>query len=87
VGAVTPIAPHIGRFFDWVAAARKMASDNGLPAEILRPIDEVNEELAAEAEAQAQQQQQAMMLEAAGKLGGMKEDSLLGKAAKEQLEA
>lgn len=87
VAAVAPIDPRVARYFDWVAAARKMAADNGLPAELLRPMDEVNEELAAEAEAAAQQQQQMMAMEAAGKLGGMKEDSLLGKAAKQQMEA
>jgi hypothetical protein len=62
--AVAPLAeidPEVKFAFDWVKAARELASINGMPSKILRSDDEID----AMKESSQQQAQAGMMLEAA----------------------
>jgi hypothetical protein len=87
VGAVAPLVPSVVKHFDWSAAARKTAADNGLPASLIRPLEDVQAEIAAEAEAAAQQQQMMMAMEAGRTMATAKGDSMLAQIDPQQLAA
>ena len=89
VSAVAPFSPTVVKHFDWAGAIREDALNNGMPAKFVRPMDDVNEELQAEAQAamQAQQEQQAMMAaDSASKMGRIPAESLVGRKMNEVLE-
>jgi len=89
VMAAAQVAPGTVRQFDWVRAVREDALNNGLPAEYLRPTEDVEAEMQAEAEATAQQRQQQqalMMADAAGKMGRIPGDSPIGRKLGEAME-
>lgn len=78
VGVAAQIDPTVVRQFDWAAAIREDAMNNGLPARFIRPKDEVDAEVQAAAEqaAQAQQLEAAnMAADAASKMGKIPADS------------
>jgi hypothetical protein len=90
VSAIAPMEPSVVKHFDWGGAIREDALNNGMPAKFVRPLDEVQEEMAAEAEAamMAQQQQQAAMaVEGASKVGRIPADSPVGQKVSQALEA
>jgi len=82
VGSVAGLKPDILDNFDFDAAERQTAMDDGLPAEYLIPQTEVvkirklREQAAQE---QAAAEKAAMMAEGAGKLAGIKEGSPIDK--------
>jgi hypothetical protein len=89
VSAVAPFSPTVVKHFDWAGAIREDALNNGMPAKFVRPIEEVNEELEAEAQAalQAQQQQEAAMAaDSASKMGRVPAESALGRKMSEAME-
>lgn len=89
VSAIAPLDSRIVKHFDWPEAVREDALNNGLPAKFVRPLDEVNEELAEEAQAMAAQQQQAqamMQADAASKIGRIPGDSPVGRKVSEALD-
>jgi hypothetical protein len=89
VSAIAPFSPAVVKHFDWAGAVREDALNNGMPAKFVRPVDDVNEELEAEAQAamQAQQEQQAMMAaDSASKMGRIPAESPVGRKMSEVLE-
>jgi hypothetical protein len=89
VSSVAPFSPSVAKHFDWGGAIREDALNNGMPAKFVRPLEQVNEEMQAEAQAamQAQQQQQAAMaVDSASKIGRIPSESPVGRKVGEAME-
>ena len=90
VSAVAPFSPSVIKHFDWSGAIREDALNNGMPAKFVRPLEEVNEEMEAEAQAammEQQQQQAAMAADSVSKVGRIPAESALGQKVTQALEA
>jgi hypothetical protein len=80
---LTEVQPDILDNFDLDEAARMVSRNDGLPDEIIRPIESRDEIRSARAEAQAkaaQQQEALAMSQAAKNVGGIKSDSMAAQA-------
>jgi hypothetical protein len=89
VSAIAPLSPEVAKHFDWAGAIREDALNNGMPARFVRPLEEVHEEMEAEAQAamQAQQQQEAAMaVDGASKMGRIPAESAVGRQMSQALE-
>jgi hypothetical protein len=89
VSSVAPFSPAVVKHFDWPGAIREDALNNGMPAKFVRPLEEVNEEMQAEAQAAMQEQQQqqaAMMVDSASKMGRIPAESAVGRKVGEAME-
>lgn len=89
VSSIAPMSPGVVKHFDWAGAIREDALNNGMPAKFVRPLTEVQEEMAAEAEAAMQSEQQAqiaMAAESASKIGRIPSDSPVGRKMSHALE-
>jgi hypothetical protein len=86
-----PVAGQKPEIFDnvnWDQTFRDSVRNAGLPQRWLLEMDAVDaarQQRAAQQEAMQQQMQQAQMVESASKVGSIKEDSLVGKALKDQM--
>lgn len=90
LGAVAGIAPQVLDNFDFDKAERGTALSDGMPADYLRPENDVLEERQVRAEQQAQMQQQAAAMQAAeavSKVGRVPADSPVGQALQSQMPA
>lgn len=89
VGGVAKLAPETVMHFDWAGICREDAMNNGLPAKFIRPMEDVEAELQAQAAAAQQQQQQEAMgnaAEAAAKMGRVPANSPLAQRMNEAME-
>ncbi len=89
VSSVAAFSPEVVKHFDWSGAIREDALNNGMPAKFVRPVEEVQQEMAAESEAavQAQQAQQALMAaDGVSKVGRIPADSPVGRKMNEAIE-
>lgn len=85
ITAVAQIAPEVVDNYNFDKAERATALSDGIAADFMRKESEVKEMREARAEAQAQAQQMQMLEQqaaAVGKLGGIKDDSMIGQAVK-----
>jgi hypothetical protein len=84
------IKPEVFDNLNWDVTFRDTLRNAGLPSRWLLEADQVGqmrEERAKQQEAMQQQQQMAMQADAAGKVGGIKEDSLVGRALSSRMGA